>query len=177
MFLQELFGLFSLSAFFMWGFLMAFFFNVFIYAIGLKKGTTLLFSSFVMMCSYTLSDYFFRWLSLKNSLYLNFALYDVATITALIIVYKFVKKTTPSFLYLVLGLSINTIFFLLMHVDSEIYENTHYWWFWEVYMYTVNLIDITMIVALIVDRDILGLHKLKNTIRTLLNPSSNLKVP
>ena len=102
MFLQELFGLFSLSAFFMWGFLMAFFFNVFIYAIGLKKGTTLLFSSFVMMCSYTLSDYFFTWLSLKNSLYLNFALYDVATITALIIVYKFVKKTTPSFLYLVL---------------------------------------------------------------------------
>ncbi|WP_277053523.1 hypothetical protein [Pseudoalteromonas marina] len=177
MFLQELFGLFSLSAFFMWGFLMAFFFNVFIYAIGLKKGTTLLFSSFVMMCSYTLSDYFFTWLSLKNSLYLNFALYDVATITALIIVYKFVKKTTPSFLYLVLGLSINTIFFLLMHVDSEIYENTHYWWFWEVYMYTVNLIDITMIVALIVDRDILGLHKLKNTTRTLLNPSSNLKVP
>jgi hypothetical protein len=177
MFLQELFGLFSLSAFFMWGFLMAFFFNVFIYAIGLKKGTTLLFSSFVMMCSYTLSDYFFTWLSLKNSLYLNFALYDVATITALIIVYKFVKKTTPSFLYLVLGLSINTIFFLLMHVDSEIYENTHYWWFWEVYMYTVNLIDITMIVALIVDRDILGLHKLKNTIRTLLNPSANSKMP
>jgi hypothetical protein len=177
MFLQELFGLFSLSAFFMWGFLMAFFFNVFIYAIGLKKGTTLLLSSFVMMCSYTLSDYFFTWLSLKNSLYLNFALYDVATITALIIVYKLVKKTTPSFLYLVLGLSINTIFFLLMHVDNEIYKNREYWWFWEVYMYTVNLIDITMIVALIVDRDILGLHKLKNTIRTLLNPSSNLKVP
>ena len=177
MFLQNLFGLFSLSAFFMWGFLMAFFFNVFIYAIGLKKGTTLLFSSFVMMCSYTLSDYFFTWLSLKNSLYLNFALYDVATITALIIVYKFVKKTTPSFLYLVLGLSINTIFFLLMHVDSEIYENTHYWWFWEVYMYTVNLIDITMIVALIVDRDILGLHKLKNATCTLLNPSANSKMP
>ena len=177
MFLQELFGLFSLSAFFMWGFLMAFFFNVFIYAIGLKKGTTLLLSSFVMMCSYTLSDYFFTWLSLKNSLYLNFALYDVATITALIIVYKLVKKTTPSFLYLVLGLSINTIFFLLMHVDSEIYENTHYWWFWEVYMYTVNLIDITMIVALIVDRDILGLHKLKNATCTLLNPSANSKMP
>jgi len=177
MFLQELFGLFSLSAFFMWGFLMAFFFNVFIYAIGLKKGTTLLFSSFVMMCSYTLSDYFFTWLSLKNSLYLNFALYDVATITALIIVYKFVKKTTPSFLYLVLGLSINTIFFLLMHVDNEIYKNREYWWFWEVYMYTVNSIDIIMIVALIVDRDILGLHKLKNAIRTLLNPSANSKMP
>ena len=177
MFLQELFGLFSLSAFFMWGFLMAFFFNVFIYAIGLKKGTTLLLSSFVMMCSYSLSDYFFTWLSIKNSLNLNFALYDIATIFALILVYKIVKKTTSSFLYLVLGLSINTILFLLMHVDSEIYENTQYWWFWEVYIYTVNLIDFTMIVALIVDRDILGLHKLKNAIRTLLNPSANSKMP
>jgi len=177
MFLQDLFGLFSLSAFFMWGFLMAFFFNVFIYTIGLKKGTTLLFSSFVMMCSYTLSDYFLTWLSLKNSLYLNFALYDIATIFALILVYKIVKKTTPSFLYLVLGLSINTILFLLMHVDSEIYENTQYWWFWEVYIYTVNLIDFTMIVALIVDRDILGLHKLKNATCTILNPSANSKMP
>ena len=177
MFLQELFGLFSLSAFFMWGFLMAFFFNIFVYSIGLKKGTTLLFSSFVMMCSYTLSDYFFTWLSFKNSFYLNFALYDIATITALLCLYKIVKKTTPSFLYLVLGLSINTILFLLMHVDSEIYENTQYWWFWEVYIYTVNLIDFTMIVALIVDRDILGLHKLKNATCTLLNPSANSKMP
>ena len=177
MFLQELFGLFSLSAFFMWGFLMAFFFNVFIYAIGLKKGTTLLLSSFVMMCSYTLSDYFFTWLSFKNSFYLNFALYDIATITALLCLYKIVKKTTPSFLYLVLGLSINTILFLLMHLDTDIYENKHHWWFWEVYMYAMNSIDIIMIVALIVDRDILGLHKLRNTIRTLLNPTANLKVP
>jgi hypothetical protein len=44
-------------------------------------------------------------------------------------------------------------------------------------MYSVNLIDITMIVALIVDRDILGLHKLKNAIRTLLNPSANSRMP
>jgi hypothetical protein len=34
-----------------------------------------------------------------------------------------------------------------------------------------------MIVALIVDRDILGLHKLKNAIRSLLNPSANPKEP
>jgi len=177
MFLQELFGLFSLSAFFMWGFLMAFFFNVFVYSLDVKRGTTLLLSSFVMMCSYSLSDYFFTWLSIKNSLNLNFALYDIATITALTIVYKFVKKTTPSFLYLLIGLSINSIFFLLMHLDTDIYGNKHHWWFWEVYMYTVNSIDIIMIVALIVDRDILGLHKLKNAIRTLLNPSANSKMP
>ena len=177
MLLQDLFGLFSLSAFFMWGFLMAFFFNAFVYSLGVKRGTTLLLSSFVMMCSYTLSDYFFTWLSLKNSLYLNFALYDIATIIALLCLYKIVKKTTPSFLYLIIGLSINTVFFALMHIDIYIYENKQHWWLWEAFLYTVNLVDITMIVALIVDRDILGLHKLKNAIRTLLNPSANSKMP
>ncbi|KTD95618.1 hypothetical protein [Pseudoalteromonas sp. H71] len=177
MLLQELFGLFSLSAFFMWGFLMAFFFNVFVYSLDVKRDTTLLVSSLVMMCSYTLSDYFFTWLSFKNSFYLNFALYDIATIIALLCLYKIVKKTTPSFLYLVLGLSINTILFLLMHLDTDIYENKHHWWFWEVYMYAMNSIDFIMIVAIIVDRDILGLHKLKNTISTLLNPSANSNVP
>jgi hypothetical protein len=104
-------------------------------------------------------------------------LYDIATISALILVYKIVKKTTPSFLYLVLGLSINTIFFLLMYIDGSTFGNNQHWWFREVFIYTVNLIDITMIVALIVDRDILGLHKLKNAIRTLLNPSANSKMP
>ena len=60
-----------------------------------------------------------------------------------------------------------------MYIDGNVLENNKHWWFWEVFIYTVNLIDITMIVALIVDRDILGLHKLKNAIRTLLNPSAN----
>ncbi|GAA78740.1 hypothetical protein P20495_1234 [Pseudoalteromonas sp. BSi20495] len=36
------------------------------------------------------------------------------------------------------------------------------WFFWDVYTYAVNLMDLIMIVALIVDRDFLGLHKLKN---------------
>ena len=64
-----------------------------------------------------------------------------------------------------------------MHLDLIIYQNKEHWWLWDAYMYSVNLIDITMIVALIVDRDILGLHKLKNAIRTLLNPSANSKMP
>ena len=97
MFLTEFFGLFSLSAFLMWGFLMAFFFNVFVYTLEVKRGTTLLLSSFVMMVSYTLSDYFFTWLSIQNTLYLDWALYDFATIAGLILVYIFIRKTTPSF--------------------------------------------------------------------------------
>ncbi|MDN3467039.1 hypothetical protein QL984_17940, partial [Pseudoalteromonas sp. APC 3495] len=94
MILTELFGLFSLSAFTMWGFLMTFFFNVFVYSLDVKRGTTLLLSSFIMMVSYTLSDYFYTWLSMKDSIYLDWAMYDIVTIIALACIYKIIKKTT-----------------------------------------------------------------------------------
>ena len=58
MFLAEFFGYFSLSALVTWAFLMAFFFNLFVYSLGVKRETTLLFSSFIMMASYTATDYF-----------------------------------------------------------------------------------------------------------------------
>ncbi|MEM5547864.1 hypothetical protein [Pseudoalteromonas fuliginea] len=162
MILTEFFGLFSLSAFSMWGFLMTFFFNVFVYSLDVKRGTTLLLSSFIMMISYTLSDYFYTWLSMRDSIYLDWALYDVATIAALICIYKIIDKTTPSFLYLIIGLSINSIFFFCMYLDIYIFENKEPWFLWDVYTYTVNFIDLVMIVVLIVDRDFLGLHKLKS---------------
>jgi|TARA_Y100000780_G_C13548803_1_gene364471 hypothetical protein len=174
MFLTEFFGLFSLSAFLMWGFLMAFFFNVFVYTLDVKRRTTLLLSSFIMMVSYTLSDYFFTWLSIQNTLYLDWALYDFATISALLFAYICIKNTTPSFLYLILGLSINSIFFLGMYLDMYIYKNQTPWFFWDVYTFTVNLIDLTMVIALIVDRDFLGIHKLKKFTSQLFMKSSKL---
>ncbi|WP_231616848.1 hypothetical protein [Pseudoalteromonas sp. NZS11] len=176
MILTELFGLFSLSAFTMWGFLMTFFFNVFVYSLDVKRGTTLLLSSFIMMISYTLSDYFYTWLSIKNSIYLDWALYDISTILALICIYKITEKTTPSFLYLIVGLSINSIFFFCMYLDMYIFGNMERWFFWDVYTYAVNLMDLIMIVALIVDRDFLGLHKLKNKILSYFKSNDTHKV-
>ena len=176
MILTELFGLFSLSAFTMWAFLMTFFFNVFVYSLDVKRGTTLLLSSFIMMISYTLSDYFYTWLSIKNSIYLDWALYDISTILALICIYKITEKTTPSFLYLIVGLSINSIFFFCMYLDMYIFGNMERWFFWDVYTYAVNLMDLIMIVALIIDRDFLGLHKLKNKILSYFKSNDSHKV-
>ena len=176
MILTELFGLFSLSAFTMWGFLMTFFFNVFVYSLDVKRGTTLLLCSFIMMISYTLSDYFYTWLSIKSSIYLDWALYDISTILALICIYKITEKTTPSFLYLIVGLSINSIFFFCMYLDMYIFGNMERWFFWDVYTYAVNLMDLIMIVALIVDRDFLGLHKLKNKILSYFKSNDTHKV-
>ncbi|MEM7174265.1 MAG: hypothetical protein AAF380_03370 [Bacteroidota bacterium] len=171
MFLAEFFGYFSLSAFAMWAFLMAFFFNVFVFSIDIKRSTTLLLSSFVMMVSYTASDYFFTWFSYYETTYLDWAIYDIVTIASLMIFYQFIKKTTPSFLYLVTGLTLNLILVSLMHLDVYIYKNLEPWFFWEVYTFGVNIIDFLMVIALIVDRDFLGLHTLKNKLISLFKTS------
>ncbi|GAA71602.1 hypothetical protein P20439_1678 [Pseudoalteromonas sp. BSi20439] len=92
MFLTEFFGFFSLSALVMWGFLMAFFFNVFVFSIGVKRNTTLLASSFILFISYSSSDYFLTWLSIYEITYLDWALYDLVTLIALAITYKLIKK-------------------------------------------------------------------------------------
>ena len=171
MFLTEFFGLFSLSAFSMWGFLMAFFFNAFVYSLNTKRNSTLFVSSFVMMVSYTISDYFLTWLSIRTANYLDWALYDLATIAVLFIAYYFIKKTSSSFLYLIVGLTINSLLFLLMYIDVFLLNNRTAWIFWDIYTFTINVVDFIMIIALIVDRDFLGLHILKNKLISLFKNS------
>ena len=175
MFLAEFFGLFSLSAFSMWAFLMAFFFNIFVYSLDVKRDTTLLLSSFIMMISYTATDYIFTWLSYYDTTYFDWAIYDLSTILCLAIAFLFIKKTTPSFLYLLIGLSVNSIFFLLMYLDVYINKNLESWWFWSVYQFSVNIIDFLMVVALIVDRDFLGLHGIKRKLIRLFK-SRKIKI-
>lgn len=162
MLLAEFFGLFSLSAFTMWAFLMAFFFNVFVYCLEVKRGTTLLLSSFIMMISYTASDYFFTWVSYYETTYFDWAVYDFFTLCFLLLSFVVIKRTTPSFLYLITGLSVNFILVSLMHLDVYIYRNLEPWLFWDIYTFGVTIIDWLMVIALIVDRDFLYLHRLKN---------------
>jgi len=162
MFLTEFFGYFSLSALVTWAFLMAFFFNLFVYSLGVKRETTLLFSSFIMMASYTATDYFFTWISYYNTTYLDWALHDFITILSLLIALKIFSKTTASFLYLIFGLSMNMILAAFMYLDVFIYNNQKPWFFWDIYTFSVTANDLLMVVALIVDRDFLVLHKLKN---------------
>nr|WP_257025490.1 hypothetical protein [Pseudoalteromonas sp. MIP2626] len=171
MFITEFFGFFSLSALVMWGFLMAFFFNLFVYSLEVKRNTTLLLSSLIMVVSYSSSDYFLTWLSIYNITYLDWALYDFATLISLCLAYNFIKIATPSFLYLVCGLFINMVLLLIMHIDVFINKNDHPWFFWDIYTFGVTTIDFLMIISLIVDRDFLGLYKLKHKILSLFKKS------
>jgi hypothetical protein len=176
MFLTEFFGYFSLSALNMWAFLMAFLFNIFVYSLGVKKGTTLLLSSFIMMVSYSSSDYFLTWLSINELTYFDWALYDFFTIATLCIAYKIIKKTTPSFIYLLIGLSVNLLLTLLMHLDTFILHNQRPWLLWDVYTVGVTVIDLLMVVSLIFDRDFLALHKLKNKTLSYFKSNDTHKV-
>ncbi len=162
MFLTEFFGHFSLSAFTMWAFMMAFLFNVFVYSIGNKRNTTLLLSSLIMFISYSSYEYFLDWLSIYELTYLDLAIYDGCTIAALFIAKYFIKTSSSSLLYLIFGLSTNLSLALCMQLDTFILRNSEPWFFWDFYTFSVITIDLLMAVSLIVDRDFLGLHKLKS---------------
>ncbi|MGO2373198.1 MAG: hypothetical protein ACTH5C_12670 [Pseudoalteromonas prydzensis] len=167
MYLTEHFGL-SLGALVIWGFMMAFFFNIFLYFATPKKSACLLFTSFIMFASYFSSDSFFSWFSTTET-YLHWALWDIATFVIILCFVLFNKPMhkPPAYYYVAIGLILNSILFLLIYYDIYIKYNKDPWLLWDIYSFGVNIVDFTMIVALIVDRDILGLIKLKNGIKAL----------
>ena len=163
MYLTEHFGL-SLGALVIWGFMMAFFFNIFVYLATPKKNAILLASSCIIFLSYFTSDYFFSWFSTTET-YFHWAMWDIITLFFLGLLWKFVKSPIPpSFIYVCTGLMVNSCLFLLIYNDIYIQYNKEPWILWDIYSFGVNIIDFTMIVALIVDRDILGFIKLKHVV-------------
>lgn len=167
MYLTEHFGL-SLGALVVWGFMMAFFFNLFLWFADLKRDKVLLITSFVAFISYFVSDHLFTWFE-NSGIYLQWALYDIATLSLILLGAYVAKASLKScaFVYVVIGLLANTFLFYCMYYDLHIIENTTPWVLWDIYSFGVNIIDFTMIVALIVDRDILGLIRIKNGIKAL----------
>jgi len=118
--------------------------------------------SFIMMISYSLSLYIYAY---TPSVYLQLFAFDIATIIVIFIWRKCFSKVIPiSFYYLIVGLTINAIFFMAMHIDTIIQSYGGYWRLWGIYGIVLPLVDITMAVVLIANKDILGLVKLKNSV-------------
>lgn len=63
-----------------------------------------------------------------------------------------------------------------MYFDLYVHQNKERWLLWDIYAVSVNIIDVIMIVALIVDRDFLGLNKLKNKILSYFKLNDTRKV-
>ncbi len=120
--------------------------------------------SFIMMVSYTLCLYIDMYTPLKH---LQLYIFDAVTIAAIIIWRYSLGKVIPvSFYYLVGGLSINATLFLAIHIDTMLDPYSEYWWLWGVYGLVMPLVDITMAVVLVTNKDLLKLVWLTKKLTT-----------
>ena len=118
--------------------------------------------SLIMMVSYTLSLY----IDISQySAHLQVLAFDVVTI-AVIFIWRFcfVKVPPIAFYYLIAGLCINASLFLAMHIDNGINQNYKFWWLWGGYCLLMPFDELIMALVLIINKDILGLVKLKNVV-------------
>lgn len=155
-----------------WGFLMAFLYNVFMRVISEKDDNAVVWASFVMFISYYSSDLFHD-LSAGTEIYLTWFIYDLVTlllITLPIFLLKgvFNLHTTSTLRYLFIGLTINALLFGAMYVDAHLFKNTEHWVLWSLYSFGVNSVDYAMIITLIVGKDWLGLVRFSRFIKAKL---------
>jgi len=61
------------------------------------------------------------------------------------------------FYYLIVGLGINASLFMGMYIDNTLYDNWDFWWLWMLYGFLMPIIDITMALILIINKDFLKL--------------------
>ena len=123
-----------------------------------------------MMISYTLSTLF----DMVIVSHLNYFYFDIATLIIIFTFRYYSRGPIPNaFYYLVFGLSINASLFLAMHYDIEILGTLYYWWFWNVYVFGMYFTDLIMPLALIFNKDFLGLVKLTKFLTEKFKRSRN----
>ncbi|KPZ58636.1 hypothetical protein AN391_01623 [Pseudoalteromonas sp. P1-13-1a] len=151
---------YNVAVLFTWFFLIAFLYNLSASINKPDKSRAQL--SFIMMASYTAS---LLMDPLVATPHLNYFYYDAVTLLVLLLWRNFTKQTIlTSFYYLIIGLSCNACLFLGMHYDIVIQGTLYYWWFWTVYTFGMYFSDFTMALVLIINKDILGLIKLKRAL-------------
>ncbi|TMO10292.1 hypothetical protein [Pseudoalteromonas sp. S186] len=153
----ELYGIFIA-----WLFVFTFLYNL--SAAINKTDNSRTYLSFIMMVSYTLCLYIDMYTPLRH---LQLFIFDAVTIAAIIIWRFSLGRVIPvSFYYLVGGLSVNATLFLAMHVDFIVNPYCGYWWLWGVYGSVMPLVDITMAVVLVTNKDLLKLVWLTKKLTT-----------
>ena len=152
---------FYIGAFVQWGFLMAFLYSLVSSINNADKSKVWLTS--IMALSYSSSLF----IDMDSITYFDFFLFDAATLTSIVLCGFFIKTCTL-YIYLLIGLSINTSLFFAMYIDNYIMHHYEYWWFWDIYFVGVNFSDLLMITVSLLNKDILGLVKLSNYLTTKL---------
>lgn len=149
MFIGEVIGPY-IGVFIEWGFLMAFLYNLVSRLNNPDKAIVQL--AFIMTLSYLLSGTF----QLSNNYYFNCIWYDTLTLVFIVSwVFFFKVKSFPALFYILIGLICNTVLVSVIYYDVYMLENRTPWWFWGVYSFGVNALDLMMILSLIFNRDYL----------------------
>jgi hypothetical protein len=159
------------------GMVLAFLLNAFFYLSSISKDISLLLTSFVMAASYFTSNHYINLGAENIHMYLIWILYDVVTITLILLFNKISKKPLCiAGKYVIFGLSLNATLCAILHIDLRVIINSEPWWFWYFYSVTINSIDVFMVAALIINRDFLQASYFSRKIKSLIykKPSSNL---
>ncbi len=149
-----------ISSFTVWGFFMALFYHCIIYLLSDFKSKKLLFVSALMFISYYLSNEIIE-INMPTYMYLVWTLYDLATLALVFALSYLIKESNPiGISYVKLGLTINALLFFSMYLDINVIGNRESWFLWSLYSIGVNVVDVLMFLALILNRDILGIFSI-----------------
>jgi len=121
-----------------WGFLMAFLYSLTTSINNSAKQAVWL--SLVMAISYCFSFF----IDIYNFSYIELFCYNLGTLFFILFLRYFLPEKRIS-TYLLVGLSINSLLFLAMHIDVFVRGNYEPWWFWSVYTVVINMMDIIMV--------------------------------
>lgn len=161
-FFQEFSALY-LASLVMWSFLMAFLYNLVIKSAAPNGDKTLMWISLTIFLSYMCSDpliissFGFDLVHSQYTYLLWFFFDFICLFIVLLISKRFYVNTLPAKLYITIGLTVNMLLFLGMHIDINYFYHYEHWWFWGLYSVTVNMMDVMMVVALLCNKDFLGL--------------------
>ena len=119
---------------------------------------SLVYLATIMFFSYLLSDFLY----IFKNVYLNWIFFDFATILIIFLALKVSSfQSSVAKNYIVSGLIINACLTYAIYIDLYINWNSDPWWLWSLYSMGVNIIDLLMIIAIFINKDFLGLMKLK----------------
>ena len=156
MYYVDLFLADYIDAFIQWGFLMALLYT-FVSSIN-TPNKSLVYLATIMFFSYLLSDFLY----IFKNVYLNWIFFDFATILIIFLALKVSSfQSSVAKNYIVSGLIINACLTYAIYIDLYINWNSEPWWLWSLYSMGVNIIDLIMIIAIFINKDFLGLMKLK----------------
>ncbi|MDK1289531.1 hypothetical protein [Pseudoalteromonas umbrosa] len=153
----DYFGL-SIGALVIWGFFMASLLHVSFYILAVNKNAQALACASILAVSYGLSDLTGS-AKLESFDFAIYFFYDALTLSIIVFArFLFFKNAPkePCYLYCCVGLIINALLFIAMFVDSHLLGTKEPWALWYFYSSTVNLVDLIMVSALILNRDFFG---------------------